>query len=85
MRGRGSRQNLPVGIAPMGGLVLFHPEGDVEMARGAGKADILQWLSGKAGCAARPLRHRPARSPRARRDDQNPRWRNWPGSSRSSR
>src|SRR5215475_10004612 len=24
----------PVGIAPMGGLVLFHPDGDVEMARG---------------------------------------------------
>src|SRR5262249_53661718 len=38
--------SAPVGIAPMGGLVLFHPEGDVEMARGAGKADILQWLSG---------------------------------------
>src|SRR5215470_10289744 len=34
--------SAPVGIAPMGGLVLFHPEGDVEMARGAGKADILQ-------------------------------------------
>src|SRR2546427_709298 len=34
----------PVGIAPMGGLVLFHPEGDVEMARGAGKADTLEWL-----------------------------------------
>src|SRR3989442_9136362 len=39
----------PVGIAPMGGLVLFHPEGDVEMARGAGKADTLQWLSGATG------------------------------------
>src|SRR5213594_2710824 len=39
----------PVGIAPMGGLVLFHPEGDVEMARGAGKADTLQWLSGTTG------------------------------------
>ena len=33
----------------MGGLVLFHPEGDVEMARGAGKADTLQWLSGATG------------------------------------
>jgi glycolate oxidase len=41
--------SAPVGIAPMGGLVLFHPEGDVEMARGAGKADILQWLSGATG------------------------------------
>src|SRR3979411_2607570 len=42
----------PVGIAPMGGLVLFHPEGDVEMARGAGKADTLQWLSGATGWPA---------------------------------
>ena len=33
----------------MGGLVLFHPEGDVEMARGAGKGDTLQWLSGATG------------------------------------
>jgi isopentenyl diphosphate isomerase/L-lactate dehydrogenase-like FMN-dependent dehydrogenase len=39
----------PVAIAPMGGLVLFHPEGDVEMARGAGQADTLQWLSGATG------------------------------------
>jgi isopentenyl diphosphate isomerase/L-lactate dehydrogenase-like FMN-dependent dehydrogenase len=28
---------------------LFHPEGDVEMARGAGRADTLQWLSGATG------------------------------------
>ena len=27
----------PVAVAPMGGLILFHPEGDVEMARGAGQ------------------------------------------------
>src|SRR5919197_1834194 len=39
----------PVAVAPMGGLVLFHPEGDVEMARGAGKADTLLWLSGATG------------------------------------
>ena len=39
----------PVAVAPMGGLVLFHPEGDVEMARGAGRADTLQWLSGATG------------------------------------
>src|SRR6266566_2471387 len=39
----------PVSIAPMGGLILFHPEGDVEMARGAAKADTLQWLSGATG------------------------------------
>lgn len=40
---------VPVAVAPMGGLVLFHPEGDVEMARGAGQADVLQWLSGATG------------------------------------
>src|SRR5262245_7027777 len=39
----------PVSVAPMGGLILFHPEGDVEMARGAGQADTLQWLSGATG------------------------------------
>ena len=39
----------PVSVAPMGGLVLFHREGDVEMARGAGQADTLQWLSGATG------------------------------------
>src|SRR5213080_1983743 len=39
----------PVTVAPMGGLVLFHPEGDLDMARGAGKADTLQWLSGATG------------------------------------
>ena len=39
----------PVVIAPMGGLVLCHPEGDCEMARGAAKADTLQFLSGATG------------------------------------
>jgi len=39
----------PVAVAPMGGLVLFHPEGDVEMARGAGQGRTLQWLSGATG------------------------------------
>ena len=39
----------PVVVAPMGGLVLFHPEGDVEMARGAGRGQTLQWLSGATG------------------------------------
>jgi isopentenyl diphosphate isomerase/L-lactate dehydrogenase-like FMN-dependent dehydrogenase len=39
----------PVAIAPMGGLILFHREGDVEMARGAGQADTLQFLSGASG------------------------------------
>src|SRR5262244_1906396 len=32
----------PVAVAPMGGLVLFHPQGDCEMARGAGQGDTLQ-------------------------------------------
>jgi glycolate oxidase len=41
--------SCPVSVAPMGGLVLFHREGDVEMARGAGQADTLQWLSGATG------------------------------------
>lgn len=39
----------PVAVAPMGGLVLFHPEGDVEMARGAARGDTLQFLSGATG------------------------------------
>jgi isopentenyl diphosphate isomerase/L-lactate dehydrogenase-like FMN-dependent dehydrogenase len=39
----------PVTVAPMGGLILFHPEGDAEMARGAGRGDTLQWLSGASG------------------------------------
>jgi isopentenyl diphosphate isomerase/L-lactate dehydrogenase-like FMN-dependent dehydrogenase len=39
----------PVVVAPMGGLVLFHPEGDVEMARGAAEADTLVFLSGATG------------------------------------
>ena len=41
--------SAPIAIAPMGGLVLFHPEGDVEMARGAGLGDTLQFLSGVTG------------------------------------
>ncbi|HSB61085.1 MAG TPA: alpha-hydroxy acid oxidase [Vicinamibacteria bacterium] len=45
----GVKLSSPVAVAPMGGLVLFHPEGDVEMARGAGEAGTLQWLSGATG------------------------------------
>src|SRR6267142_402945 len=33
----------------LGRLVLFNPEGDVEMARGAGQGQTLQWLSGATG------------------------------------
>ena len=39
----------PVAVAPMGGLVLFHPEGDAEMGRGCARADTLQFLSGASG------------------------------------
>jgi isopentenyl diphosphate isomerase/L-lactate dehydrogenase-like FMN-dependent dehydrogenase len=39
----------PVAIAPMGGLILFHPQGDVEMGRGGELADTLQFLSGATG------------------------------------
>jgi isopentenyl diphosphate isomerase/L-lactate dehydrogenase-like FMN-dependent dehydrogenase len=39
----------PVAVAPMGGLVLFHPQGDLEMARGATQGETLQFLSGASG------------------------------------
>jgi len=39
----------PVAVAPMGGLILFHPRGDLEMARGAAQGDTLQFLSGATG------------------------------------
>jgi isopentenyl diphosphate isomerase/L-lactate dehydrogenase-like FMN-dependent dehydrogenase len=39
----------PVAIAPMGGLVLFHPQGDCEMVRGAGPSGSLAVVSGAAG------------------------------------
>jgi isopentenyl diphosphate isomerase/L-lactate dehydrogenase-like FMN-dependent dehydrogenase len=45
----GTPLSWPVVVAPMGGLVLFHPEGDVEMARGAAAADTLVFLSGATG------------------------------------
>jgi isopentenyl diphosphate isomerase/L-lactate dehydrogenase-like FMN-dependent dehydrogenase len=45
----GNPLSWPVAVAPMGGLVLFHPEGDLEMARGAALADTLQFLSGATG------------------------------------
>src|SRR6267143_1094663 len=31
----GVPMSWPVAVAPMGGLILFHPQGDLEMARGA--------------------------------------------------
>ncbi len=40
---------LPVAIAPMGGLILFHPEGDCEMVRGAGLSGTLAVVSGVTG------------------------------------
>jgi len=38
--------SAPIAIAPMGGLLLFHPEGDLEMARGASQADTLYISTG---------------------------------------
>src|SRR3989441_8672327 len=47
----GVLMSWPVAVAPMGGLILFHPQGDLEMARGAAQGDTLQVLSGAAGAA----------------------------------
>ena len=52
----------PVAVAPMGGLILFHPEGDVEMARGAARP------TRSSSCPAPPAGRwrtwpRPARGP----------------------
>jgi isopentenyl diphosphate isomerase/L-lactate dehydrogenase-like FMN-dependent dehydrogenase len=43
---------MPVAIAPMGALALFHPNGDLEMARGAGLSGILNVVSGVTGWPA---------------------------------
>jgi isopentenyl diphosphate isomerase/L-lactate dehydrogenase-like FMN-dependent dehydrogenase len=45
----GHRLSWPVAVAPMGGLILFHPDGDCEMARGCAQGDTLQFLSGATG------------------------------------
>jgi isopentenyl diphosphate isomerase/L-lactate dehydrogenase-like FMN-dependent dehydrogenase len=39
----------PVAVAPIGSLALFHPEGDLEMARGAGLSGHLSVVSGATG------------------------------------
>jgi isopentenyl diphosphate isomerase/L-lactate dehydrogenase-like FMN-dependent dehydrogenase len=39
----------PILIAPMGALYRFHPEGDLEMARGAGRDGSMLVLSGVTG------------------------------------
>lgn len=39
----------PVIVAPMGGIVRFWPEGDLEMARGAGRAGNFSTVSGVCG------------------------------------
>jgi isopentenyl diphosphate isomerase/L-lactate dehydrogenase-like FMN-dependent dehydrogenase len=41
--------SIPIMVAPMGGLVLFHHQGDVEMARGASMGDAIVALSGATG------------------------------------
>jgi len=40
---------MPIAIAPMGGIVVFHPQGDVEMARGAAQSGALAVVSGVTG------------------------------------
>jgi isopentenyl diphosphate isomerase/L-lactate dehydrogenase-like FMN-dependent dehydrogenase len=40
---------LPIAIAPMGSLILFHPQGDVEMVRGAAPSKNLAVVSGVTG------------------------------------
>ncbi len=45
----GLRLPMPVAVAPMGGLVVFHPQGDCEMVRGAGLTGNLAVVSGVTG------------------------------------
>ncbi len=40
---------MPITVAPMGGLILFHPQGDCEMARGAGMSGNMATVSGVTG------------------------------------
>jgi isopentenyl diphosphate isomerase/L-lactate dehydrogenase-like FMN-dependent dehydrogenase len=40
---------MPIAIAPMGSLILFHPQGDVEMVRGAAPSGNLAVVSGVTG------------------------------------
>jgi isopentenyl diphosphate isomerase/L-lactate dehydrogenase-like FMN-dependent dehydrogenase len=40
---------MPVAVAPIGSLALFHPEGDLEMVRGAGLSGNLSVVSGVTG------------------------------------
>jgi isopentenyl diphosphate isomerase/L-lactate dehydrogenase-like FMN-dependent dehydrogenase len=40
---------MPVAIAPIGSLALFHPEGDLELARGVGLSGNLSVVSGVTG------------------------------------
>jgi len=45
----GTELPLPIAIAPMGSILLFHPQGDVEMARGAAPSKTLAVVSGVTG------------------------------------
>jgi glycolate oxidase len=55
----------PVVVAPMGGLVLFHPQGDVELARGCGLADTVSpwtsrsWAAGSGTSSTASTRGKP--------------------------
>lgn len=53
---------MPVAIAPMGGLVVFHPQGDCEMVRGAGPSGTLAVVSGVTGWSVEEVA-RAARGP----------------------
>lgn len=45
----GMELSLPIAIAPMGSIILFHLQGDVEMARGASPSKTLAVVSGVTG------------------------------------
>ena len=45
----GMKLPIPAAVSPMGSLALFHPEGDLEMARGAGLGGNLNVVSGVTG------------------------------------
>jgi isopentenyl diphosphate isomerase/L-lactate dehydrogenase-like FMN-dependent dehydrogenase len=53
---------LPVAIAPMGSLIMFHPQGDCEMVRGAAPSGNLAVVSGVTGWSVEDVA-RAARGP----------------------
>jgi isopentenyl diphosphate isomerase/L-lactate dehydrogenase-like FMN-dependent dehydrogenase len=53
---------MPVAIAPMGSLIMFHPQGDCEMVRGAAPSGNLAVVSGVTGWSVEEVA-RAARGP----------------------